>query len=204
VTSFASTPWKRVFGADLVELVDSHLPLTSVLDEGAAVYVWKQAIIPSPGQRHEPSLLVDWLDTLCTSPRGETLSAQLSHFIHVAGVEIRGRPLTADKRQVLQAFARASTNRRWLLAYLRGIEQHMPALYVGEAEDLPARVQQHMQGVSDFGALVNSRADLDWGNLNLHYVTIPLDPDGKSTSVRRAIEYLTASLAIAGFTRRPG
>ena len=76
-------------------------------------------------------------------------------------------------------------------------------LYVGETLNLPSRVKQHLDGETDFGELVSENPMLDWASLDLHYCDLgPPSPD--STEIRKTVEYLTAVMTVAGFTKRPG
>lgn len=88
--------------------------------------------------------------------------------------------------------------------FLRGLNQHLPALYVGETQHLAVRVRQHIVGDSDFGGKVIENLNLSWQQLELYYASVEHPDETRATLARRSFEYLTSCVTLAGFTNRRG
>lgn len=70
----------------------------------------------------------------------------------------------------------------------------------GETGHLPTRIKQHLQGDSDFGHLVLVHPQLSWASLDLYYYSLGRPTDG-AKEIRKALEYVTSTITIAGYTR---
>lgn len=88
--------------------------------------------------------------------------------------------------------------------YLSELSAHLPALYVGETDNLQQRVKQHIAGDSQFGAQIAAMEELDWRMMSLFYVKVDNQNLDFAAAARKSLEYVTTSLTIAGFTSRPG
>lgn len=150
----------------------------------------------------DPGLLLEWLDGAANVPFGEVRERRLSHYLKVGSLQLSGGGLPDDKRRTFASFLKNSKNRRWVAEFLADLSGHSPALYVGETGRLPMRVLQHLRSETDFGIFIE-KSTLDWSQLRLFYVNLgSASPDEKPT--RTALEYLAATLTIAGRTSRPG
>ncbi|WP_156752892.1 GIY-YIG nuclease family protein [Mycobacterium sp. 1245801.1] len=196
--------WQSESGADLLDLYNGAEPLATLLPKCAAVYMWKLALAPGILQKADPDEYTTWLDRLCTIPLGRVADSQLSHYLRLSNVEIRGRGLPEPKKQFFRKFLSPNSARKWMTEYINELSAHLPALYVGETENLQQRITQHLSGESQFGAQVREAPELSWKMLRLYFVRIENRDSEFATAARRSLEYLTSSLTIAGFTIRPG
>jgi hypothetical protein len=195
--------WKRAFGTDLVEVLQSGDSLEPVLTTNQALYMWKRNLEPGADVVRDPERLIQWCVALAGSTTGRVQGKQISHFLRVGSLEIRGGGLPAPKVDELRAFVRKPANRVWLAKLLAELSDHVPALYVGETESLASRSKQHMKGESDFGSQVLAGTEgYGWGELSLYYCDLGGGPGSKAQ--RTTLEYLMATLTVAGQTTRPG
>jgi predicted GIY-YIG superfamily endonuclease len=196
--------WQSESGTELLELFDGGESLGTLLPKCPAVYMWKLSLSPTVLQRSDAEEYTTWLDELCSLPLGRVLDTQISHFLRLSEVEIRGRGLTDEKKNFFRKFLAAGASRRWMTEYIAELSAHLPALYVGETENLQQRITQHIAGDSQFGLQVKSDAALSWRTMQLYYAEIAHKDATFAIAARRSLEYLTSSLTIAGFTTRPG
>jgi hypothetical protein len=199
----AAAKWQLVSGVELFELYQSGESLTTLLPTVSAVYMWKLRLADDHLVSHDPDLTLRHLIRLTRTPQGRTLPIAASHGLTSLGIEVCGPGLPSFKQKTLAKFLTKPKNNRWMISYLRNLEQHLPALYVGETGNLPKRAKEHLAGLTDFGQTIGQERQLDWADLNFYYTSL-----GSATEVesapRRAIEYITAVLTISAFTRRPG
>lgn len=194
--------WTAVPGSILLDLYETGR-LAGDLPRSAAIYMWKRSLRIPDDRAMTPESFVSWLDEVSTAALGQTRHVRLNHYLKAEAIELAGAPLPPDKANALAAFVRHPRNRRWLEHYLEQLAPHAPALYAGETTNLVARVGQHIAGESDFGGIVYSTTGLDWASLDLHYADLGTATEG-STDIRKALEYLTTMVTIAGHTHRPG
>lgn len=196
--------WVQESGAELKQLYDGGESLGILLPRQPAVYIWKLTLTPDVLQKADPNEYTDWLNRLCSAPLGIVRDTQLSHYLHLSNIELRGRGLPDSKRRFFRSFLSNLTARRWMTQYLAELSTHLPALYVGEADNLQQRVRQHIAGESQFGAQIAAMGELNWQMMSLFYVKVDNGDSNAAAAARRSLEYLTTSLTIAGYTSRPG
>lgn len=195
--------WQLASGAELSELYQSGESLTTLLPTVSAVYMWKLRLAEDHLVPHDPALTLRHLIKLTRTPQGRTLPIAASHGLISVGIELCGPGLPSFKQKALAKFLAKPKNNRWMISYLRDLEQHLPALYVGETGNLPKRAKEHLAGLTDFGQTIAQEKQLSWANLNLYYTSLGSATEVES-ALRRAIEYITAVLTVSAFTRRPG
>lgn len=179
--------------------------LTWAVPETPGVYMWKISLRVPYYLQSDPQSFTAWLDRLCRMPNGAIGERRLGHSILLRGLEIRGGGLPSEKRNSLLGFLTTHQRRKWMVQLLEELSRSLPAIYVGETNDLAARAMQHMNGLSDFGAVVHESPDLDWADLDLHYLPIGSgENEERQAPFRKTLEYVFATLTIAGYTRRPG
>ncbi|MBE1548132.1 hypothetical protein GGC64_002140 [Mycobacterium sp. OAS707] len=202
--SHQHTLWQSESGAELLDLYNGAEPLSVLLPKSAAVYMWKLSLTPGILQKTDPDEYTTWLDSLCSLPLGRIVDSQLSHYLRLSKVEIRGRGLPEQKKQFFRKFLSPPSARKWMTEYISELSGQLPALYVGETENLQQRVTQHLSGDSQFGAQVREIPELNWNMMRLYFVKIDNKDADFAAVARRSLEYLTSTLTIAGFTTRPG
>jgi hypothetical protein len=93
---------------------------------------------------------------------------------------------------------------------LQALQDVVPAMYVGEANDLRVRLRQHLNGETEFASQLAREEILSWNDLAVSFLVLGQQPSSDTSEttdaakVRRAFEYLAAELAIATYTKRPG
>ena len=196
--------WKSELGEDLVSELEITNNLKSILPNSPAIYLWKLRITPTPAQSASPISYTSWLTDLCSTPLGRVISKPLSHYLRLNDLELRGRGLPDEKKAFFLDFLSTRPARMWMTQFLRGLNQHIPALYVGETDQLANRAKQHITGESDFGQQIIDTMNVTWQQLELYYAPVKHPNEERATTARRSFEYITACLTIAGFTNRPG
>ena len=89
--------------------------------------------------------------------------------------------------------------------FLQELSANLPAMYVGETGNLAARTTQHMTGLSDFGSAMINSSEVEWPDLDLQYLAVgSKDAEARQAPFRKTLEYISATLTVAGYTRRPG
>ncbi|MBA4021711.1 MAG: hypothetical protein C0482_05060 [Gordonia sp.] len=186
-------------------MYENEQAFESILPKNPGIYIWKLSLTPTESQQHDCIEYAKWLDELCALPHGKIVDRQLSHFLRIESIELRGRSMPQDKINFFAAFMKNSTNRKWMTRYLADLDRHVPALYVGETESLSSRAKDHISGHTVFSEQVKSELGLDWANLTLHYLSLGVNADQPQQSLtRKSLEYLTACITIGGYTKRPG
>jgi hypothetical protein len=195
--------WQLVSGNDLFDLYQSGESLDTLLPQVSAVYMWKLRLMHDDLVAYDPSLTLRHVLRLTTTPQGRTPLAPASHGLMSLGLEVCGHGLTPPQRKTLTKFLAKPANNRWMISYLRDLEQHLPALYVGETGNLPKRVKDHLAALTDFGRSIAKEPRLTWAGLNFFYISLG-DATDVENAMRKTIEYFTAVLTVSAFTRRPG
>lgn len=195
--------WQSCRGSLLQSAVDSGESLNQYIEEGGGVYFWKARYRPEAWESTDAASMVDWLDRITSGIHGRSTTTFVSHVLQIPSVEIRGRGLNEEKKQYLLQFLKSPAARNWLKEYVESLEQFSPTLYVGETGNLRRRASEHLRHLTDFGLYVQESADLSWEYLDFHYLPLT-DFASKPEKLRKSIEYVSASLTIAGLTKRPG
>lgn len=199
----ADSHWQFASGADLYGLYSEGKPLATILPQAPAVYMWKLRLRLDDLIVHDPDRTLRQLMRVTKVSQGRTHPIPTSHGLRLLGIEVCGAGLPDYKQKILTQFLARPANSRWMLNYLEGLEQHLPALYVGETGNLSKRAFDHISGVTDFARLLEHDPELTWEDLNLYYASIggPTDAD---SPLRKAVEYITAVVTVSAFTQRPG
>lgn len=181
----------------------SSTAISTLVPPRSAIYLWKMRLKPPSYLLQDPGLFLQWLERAASTTFGELRDRPLCHYLHLGSIQLRGAGLPPDKRQTFSQFlAKSSKNRHWMTQFLSELGQHNPALYVGETGNLRTRTMQHLHYQTDFGAFVEG-SEFDWTDLELHFFDLG-EPSSEEKAIRTALEYLSATLTIAGRTSRPG
>lgn len=117
------------------------------------------------------------------------------------GLEIAGPKIEPGKRQHLKDWLTDSENAKWMNNFLKSLSGFVPNLYVGKADVLSKRVKEHLKGTSDFGKVILAETNgLTWEDLKFHWLEIPAD----DKVVLEALEFITGSISMSGFSTRLG
>jgi len=190
--------WKSQEGVYLAEYQNVNA-LGEILPNVAGVYAWKlnpisRALVPADYDGILKQLL-----HVMSLPLGRVESKHLSHSLAI-GIEIRGQKLEGDKLDAIREWLKDIDNAAWMIKYLSQIDQHMPALYVGNTNSIVKRVSQHLSETNGFGKRVALHRRLNWRDMTFYWLELP----GASKPVLESIEMITQSLSVAAFSERIG
>ena len=198
---FPKPEWIKVSGPELLEGLERGFD--GLVPGQSGIYMWKLAVcsrLPFQTGRQ----MVDHIDLRCGSPMAKA-EGHLGNFVEIQELTVAGKALPTAKRNLLQRWQNA-TRRRWMNSFLGSLEDSTPALYVGEASRLDARVAQHMNLETKFGRKVDEEPALSWVNLDFHYCELE-DMFGEgdvSTQLRRSLEWIATMTSVSGYVERAG
>ncbi len=199
--------WIRLAGPDLHEASQEGYLDEVITDNCSAIYIWKKRLTTSLYELRTGSDAVEWVDRLTAAPNGIVQPKRLGQYLSIKGAELRSAAPPTDKRETLRQWLESNNNRKWFHTFLQHLSTHTPALYVGETGNLLQRTKSHLNGDTDFAQHISRH--IAWDLLDLYYFrlgspTTDGTPTTDGASVRQALEFLTTSLTIGGFTTRPG
>ena len=198
------TMWQTYRGRELEEMFLRSEDLGTRIPRGSAIYVWKRHLVPPAQIVANGALFAKWISECVKTPSARLPRQELSHFLALEGISLGGAPLTDDKLSTLRDWMGDGRSRKWLAQVVTSVGDLAPPLYVGESEDLPRRIKDHLRGETDFSVALGGLG-LKWTDCNLSVCPVPselLNADAKGR--RTLIELIVARLAIAGSTSRPG
>ncbi len=208
--------WKREKGSELLSeindpLIQAHDHLIT-LPEKPGIYMWK--LKPISDWRHQAwAEFLDSLDKRLFSPIAEEKPRKNAPFhsnrLLNLGWEIRGKPLPPTKRKMLdEQQGELDQKKQFFVSFLESLQDHIPALYVGQTNNLRMRTMEHLQGFEGFGKTINDHDELCFEDLDLFYCEIEDEVKDiftdSSDSIRTTLEWVATMITIAGYTRRAG
>lgn len=192
--------WQRIPAADLLEALEHHY-LSDLLERRSAIYMWKKALDNSTMTLRDGKYMLNWLDSLLATPHGGMTDQHVGTYLHFGTIELKPYPLPQQIREAMTRWGAKQSNRHWMNAFLTHLAQHTPSLYVGETGNLQRRVAEHLHAETDFGEFVAEY--LSWPALDLHYYDLGSEST-QNSQIRKSLEYITNSLTLGGYTKRPG
>lgn len=194
--------WGVISGAQLLAEYENGNSLRELLPQVSAVYFWRLKLAPdvSPADTNG---MIRHIERIARLPQGRFGTISLSRSLQLDGITVGGSGLPAEKVGTLRALASTRTGARFLWHFLEDLETRIPALYVGETGNLPARVSDHLGGRSDFGAAICSDQVLNWRDMTFEFLRTG-EAQEDTSERRQALEYLATVLTISNYTRRAG
>ncbi len=193
----AQHEWSRIIKAtDLTPHLDNG-GLYDFLSDEPAVYMWSRKISPSNSKIATSSKFREWLSDASNIPHGKVRD-NLRHF-GVAEIQIGGAGTPSKITSELAGFSQTLEDRRRFSHWLRALD-YISVLYVGEAENLGRRIEDHLKGRTGFSERIRDLG-YSWAELGLRYLALPA---GISPQTRKAMEYMFAALLLAPATSRAG
>jgi predicted GIY-YIG superfamily endonuclease len=197
-----------VEGQDLCDaLLDSSL--AELIEDCQAVYFWRRSLEPPRHVIASAEQFARWLEEVLQVPYAKIGQRRLSHFLTISGLSIGGGPLTDAKIADLKPWLQSHKRRQWTASFLAALSSLLPPLYVGETSNLLQRVQQHLNGTTDFARILTEELKLSWSDVTLHYCRLgeareDEAEDDIQKNHRTLLELMAARLVVAGCTSRPG
>lgn len=202
-----SGSWREVLGRELVAKPTRRHVFAS-LPEEPAVYLWKRNLSVPSSAKGSPRVLFEWVRSEVARPYGLVSNLQVSHFASVGEFRLGGGDLTDEKLATLERLCASTLGRNVLVRLFDGMNDVTPALYVGEAELLPQRVWEHLDGQSDFSQRLAQHLNLDWERLVLRYFVLPPataeEQRRTAKELRTLVEFVTTKLALGTSVSRIG
>lgn len=194
--------WQRIDTIELFDARTSGRTLGEFLPDTPGLYMWKWSLRAPPHCLHDSKAMLDWCDKIASSSFGEVSAISLSHYLQIGSITVGGTGLNSTKSGDLRLFLDSAKRRRWFAGFMASIEQHSPAIYVGETDCLSRRIREHMDGLSGFGSKIEEAPDVNWKSLALYILDFGDRPIGER--LRKAFEYVATLTTISGMTDRPG
>jgi hypothetical protein len=196
--------WQTYSGQELEDMFLRSEDLGTLLPRGSAVYVWRRHLTPPSEIAGNGALFARWMAEAVKVPSAKLPRQDLSHFLSVDGVSLGGNPLTDDKVSTLREWLIDAQSRKWMAKFVGSVSDLAPPLYVGESDELPRRIKEHLNGDTDFSTTLLALG-LKWTDCRLSVCPVPSEMLKVDAKARRTlIEMIVARLAIAGSTSRPG
>lgn len=194
--------WERVSAAEMLSYQGNPKDL---LGTGSAIYLWKRHFRPAQQDLADSQKFMSWLQRVIGAPVAYLEKVRVAHFLTFSGVALSGE-LTEDKLLFLSSQAKTMEGRKRLAAFLHGLADQTPALYVGETDEISKRPYSHMSGETDFGMAIDKSTTTSWFDLDLHFLRLDFTNTESEVAkkYRTALEQIAANVTIAGLTRRAG
>ncbi len=199
---------QSALGKDLCDaLLDNSL--ADVVEDCQAVYFWRRNLDPPRHVIASAEQFTRWLEQALQIPYAKIGQKRLSHFLTLSGVSIGGGALTDAKMADLKPWLQIQQRRQWTARFLTALTSLVPPLYVGETSKLLQRVQQHLNGNTDFARVLTEGLRLSWNDVTLFYCRLgeaheSEENDEIQQNHRTLLELMAARLVVAGCTSRPG
>lgn len=203
----AASAWAEVLGRELTAK-PSRRHVFAMLPEQPAIYIWKRNLRIPSSVRRSPRGLFEWVTAEVNRPYGLIANIQVSHFASLSAFQLGGGGLTDDKVRTLERLCATPLGQKILVRLFEGMNEATPALYVGEAEVLPVRIWEHLEGQSDFGTRLVADLELDWDQLVLRYLVLPPASDetrrAAAKEMRTLMEYVATKMTLGTSVSRIG
>ena len=200
--------WEFVSGADLEDAYVRQTPLSELVPDSSAIYVWRRLLQVPPSALRSSDALMTWLNGAMQAPNAEVHDRRLSHFAVLDQLTIRGSGITQTKKQQFGPLASTSKARDWLAKYVQSVGRFSAPLYCGETADLSQRTRDHLSGETGFGQRIKrGTVEASWSNLELGFcslATLRFPTEERATELRQLLELVTTAFALSGYVSRRG
>ena len=175
-------------GDDLRDALDND-ELMGLCPELPAVYLWSRRVSPTSQDITTQDAFMEWLATELQRTQG-VVEDNVKHMGRITW-HVGGASLRDGKRQALAEAAGTRENRKKIQALLSSFDYHV-TLYVGETDNLYARVKQHLTGASGFSQRLQAHG-YEWEKVGLKYALVPEWTQLQRQALERSLAILTLS-----------
>ena len=200
--------WEIVSGVDIHDAYVRQAPLSDVVPNTSAIYVWRRALRPPREALRTTAGFKHWLDSTMQMPIAEVRNQRLSHFAVLDRLTLRSAGFTGTKHEQFTPLIHSRQRRDWLARYLQTLAQFTPPLYCGETANLPKRTRAHLSGETGFGQRIHDSAStLSWPDLDLSFYRLqPLQirNETRARELRTLLELITTAFSLAPHVSRRG
>ena len=200
--------WEFVSGADLEDAYVRQIPLSELVPDSAAIYIWRRLLRVPPDALQSSEALMTWLEDAMQAPKAEVHNRRLSHFAVLDQLTIRGAGMTQTKKQQFGPLTSTYKAREWFAKYVQSVSGFSPPLYCGETADLSQRTRDHLSGDTHFGKRITTNTvEATWSDLELGFCnleTLRFRTEERATKLRQLLELVTTAFALSGYVSRRG
>lgn len=194
--------WQIVESSELAD-TEGSADLSEVVPPTPAIYMWRRNLRPPAAAAQSSAVFVDWVTKALSVPVAAVLDKELSHFLVVERLRIGGSGLNQEKQATLEVLSRAPRGRAFVLKYLRTLVDVLPAIYVGETDNLTTRTRAHLGGETELlGGLED--LGLTFQDVDLHYFTMRDGSTDNNKALRTLLEMVSTRLTVSACVRRIG
>lgn len=197
--------WTALDAVDLLDARDEGR-LSELVPASGGVYVWRRKLIAPPNCKVSRQKFCEWILELTSQPSARIARRSISHCVWTDGIQIGGGGLTEDKLATLEKVAASSSLRGFIIAFVESLSEFSPSIYIGEANDLRARVRQHLDGDTGLLAYITDLLNLRWQDLQFHFVITSKSTEvsDQAKAIQELLEMISQRSLAPFATQRPG
>ncbi|RMD84514.1 MAG: GIY-YIG nuclease family protein [Candidatus Dadabacteria bacterium] len=136
------------------------------------VYLWRRSLELGLETVRDFERCSEWLQGVVANPQLRVTQRRITPHLLLEGLSIGGGELTPDKARLLEQLVRGPRSRRFVCSAVVSLESFLPPLYVGRADDLRARVRDHLDGQTGLVDYLRSVLELDWEDVSLWFLAV--------------------------------
>lgn len=167
--------------------------------DAPGVYLWRLKFGASLEHNSNLRQFLDDLNGELRRPIGFIPESALNPSVRLHGLRIGGGELTEAKSQFLKDRYGNGVAKRQLSTFVRSLDRFAPAIYIGKADSLQARLLQHVRGDTPLDLYVRESLHRDWRSIAASIMQLPAthtQDASFSTELSNLLEMI-AQLALA-------
>lgn len=177
--------WNDVPGVDVFDLDDRN-SMKVMVPEYPGIYVWRRSLthLLDPDSPKEISRKIS---DLIVRPSAVIPGRTIASSVRFRGIEIGVGELTEEKKHTLKQWTGSGDHAQHLARSIATLQEFFAPLYVGSAENLCARVLNHVKGETDFSFYLQDELDMGFDECVLS--VFPLETTWSQKS-QKYVEFL--------------